>query len=96
MQKEIINNTELETVGSSGQLEPLVSPLARKVIKCLKDYNGIAETGNIQYELGMTGRMIANIMRPLIRRGLVKILGRGCNMETEFGGSTYELTGKSG
>jgi hypothetical protein len=73
----------------------VVSPFAQKIIKCLKDYNGIAETGNIQYELGMTGRMIANIMRPLIKLGIVKIIGRGCSMETEFGGSVYKLVIKS-
>ena len=84
--------------GGSRQVELLVSPLAEKILKCIADYSGIAETGNIEYDLELMPSTRANALRTIIKAGFIKCFKGGGTMWNykQYGGSIYKLVGKSG
>lgn len=72
----------------------LVSPLAEKILKCIKEeYNGIAETCNIEYSLSLTPRTIASALKPIIKAGHIKCIRGGGTLwnNNQYGGSIYKL-----
>lgn len=86
-----IEKKEIEADTKSVGVQLRVSPLAKQIYKVLQVYGGTAETGNIQWELGLSGRQIANAVRNLIRLKLIKRIGIGCSIDAEYGGSTYKI-----
>lgn len=79
------------------EIELFISPLSKQIIDCIiNEYSGIAETGNIEYWLLLTPRVIANSLRPLIKAGYIKCFAGGSTMwnNSQYGGSIYKIVGR--
>jgi len=66
-------------------------------LKALDEYEGIAETCNLEYHLEWIPRVIAAVGRSLARKGVIEITqGAGCTMDGREGsGSVYERKARS-